>query len=578
MNPAFRTSSPQPSTYESHHDPQNTFDVETPRRQPITSPTPETTRTPQEVAQANHAPPPPASGHQARPGTQGGPPPGQVEALPTVPHNEYPMDGMTMYCRTAPPPSSDRSSAASPGRPISRDSQSDDSNPTSSSSYEPSNGKQSPMKLGALPATANAENDKQVLMRPKSGFFQNHSPFRRKSKHEREYRPVDSSNVTAPGEHRGTTLTAPSRTGMAGSTHLTQSPTRSGRESQGMLLESRHQSRSPEPVDPRANFQLNVGNNVFDVASPDARPSATGNPSSQTQDALDPIAQALAELKGVGKQSSARLSADRYHGIQTPAPSVAASSSTAAKRPGASPTRQTTPPPSYDQPTRRLDAPQPAFTSAQMQQTRQKYVDQKQNMFGDSAGTLSPVRTDAHTHTQSRPRAGGSTRNSGYGVPRAVSPIPPRGVSPRPEAYAVGEQRQGYRSMSPNPYHRSVRGQHPSRSPPKRDSDRRYAPSEKQRTDHHRRGSADVVSTQLQLSPALENGYDDPAHGRGRHVAVDRPMTYYGGSGRDHPSTQVQRSPAEGRVRSRSINDGRQFNQDGIPILHHGKHHDDART
>ena len=481
------------------------------------------------------------------------------------------MDGMTMYCRTAPPPSSDRSSAASPGRPISRDSQSDDSNPTSSSSYEPSSGKQSPTKLGAPPATANSENDRQVS-KTKSGFFQNHSPFRRKSKHGRESRLMDASNVTAPSEHQGTTLTASSRGGMAGSTHPTQSPTRSGRESQGMLLESRHQSRSPEPVDPRANFQLNVGNNVFDVASPDAQPNAAGNQSSQTQDALDPIAQALAELKGVGKQSSARLSADRYHGIQTPAPSVTASSTTP-KHAGASPTRRTTPPPSYDQPTRRLDAPQPAFTSAQMKQTRQKYVDRKQNMFGDSAGTLSPVRTDAHARTQSRPGVGGGSNSyGGYDVPRAVSPIPQRGVSPRPEAY-VGEQRQGYRSMSPNPYHRSVRGQHPSRSPPKRDSDRRYAASGTQKTDHHRRGSADVVNTQLQLSPATEKGYDDPAHGRGRHVAVDRPMTYYGGSGQDNPSTQLQqRSPADGRVRSRSINDGRQFNQDGIPILHHGKH------
>ena len=83
------------------------------------------------------------------------------------------------------------------------------------------------------------------------------------------------------------------------------------------MLSGEKQSASPEPVDPRANFQLNIGDNVFDVASPDAHDPAKTN---KQEEELDPIAQALAELKGVTKQTSLRVSADRYHGIATPIP------------------------------------------------------------------------------------------------------------------------------------------------------------------------------------------------------------------------------------------------------------------
>jgi hypothetical protein len=61
-----------------------------------------------------------------------------------VPHNDYPTDGMTQYCRIGPP--SDRSTIPSPVRPGSRDSQSDYSNPTSFSSIEPPSGSASPGK------------------------------------------------------------------------------------------------------------------------------------------------------------------------------------------------------------------------------------------------------------------------------------------------------------------------------------------------------------------------------------------------------------------------------------------------
>ena len=95
--------------------------------------------------------------------------------LAAVPHDPYPMDGMTMLCRTG--PSSDRSSPHTSARPSSRESHSDYSNPTSFSSQEPPSGKASPVKQEMAPAPT---PEKRVLKK-KSGFFQGHSPFRRKS-------------------------------------------------------------------------------------------------------------------------------------------------------------------------------------------------------------------------------------------------------------------------------------------------------------------------------------------------------------------------------------------------------------
>jgi hypothetical protein len=61
-----------------------------------------------------------------------------------IPHNDYPADGMTQYCRPGAP--SDRNNIPSPVRPGSRDSQSDYSNPNSFSSIEPPSGSASPGK------------------------------------------------------------------------------------------------------------------------------------------------------------------------------------------------------------------------------------------------------------------------------------------------------------------------------------------------------------------------------------------------------------------------------------------------
>lgn len=545
INPAYRSSSPQPSTYESHHDPHSVLlrdlghDQQTP-------PSREATLTPQKVLTDRSRQP--QLDYQQQPSklqyeqSQHGP-------LAAVPHDPYPMDGMTMLCRTGPP--SERSSAHSPIRPSSRDSQSEYSNPTSFSSQEPPSGKSSPVK--------EAPREKQVLKK-KSGFFQSHSPFRRKSTKDKDNSIITPSNRNT-WSARSTTNNqiSPSRAGMY----------KTG--SQNMI--SDRASGSPEPVDPRASFQLNVGNNVFDVATPDRKSKAPqDNASAQTrpEDDLDPIAQALAELKGVTKASSTRMSADNYHGIPTPAPGATPNS-----RPGGAQMAngaqmagmRGTPPPSYDQPMQRLGLPQPAFTSKAMQQTRQKYVDQTQSMFKPQG------RPESQAGYGSASRPG--TR--GNDMPRATSPAPPRSTSPRPGMQV--DSRQAYRSASPNPYGGSQRsrGQSQSGSLQKRGSDQGYyrhtSPNDVARAvspapfrDHERPGSSHMSNDMsMQLAPGPEEGYGSQKGRNGGRPGTSgnaRPMSYYSGGG--------QQGSGASRQRSKSVADVRQFNREGRPILNFG--------
>ena len=565
INPAFRSSSPQPSTFESHHDPQSDLAMRIGHHQAQTPPSRETTLTPQKATQG----PPPQIDYRRQAQSQAQLKQGQTEDLPKVPHNEYPTEGMTMFCRTAPP--SDRSSAASPMRPSSRDSQSEYSNPTSFSSQEPASGKQSPTKQSVVSAVPAMSPSKQV-QKKRSGFFSN-SPFRRKSKHEKE------PPVIAPPESRNTYGSFTGRHADSNASVPTRGYGHGG--SQSRFRDA--QSGSPEPVDPRANFQLNVGNNVFDVASPDAHRNKpiTTNLASPAKD-LDPIAQALAELKGIGKQSSVRMSADRYHGISTPAPGMGASSrhnsDMAAAQCG-------TPPPSYNDPTvKRLDLPQPAFTSAQMRQTTQRYVGKNQDMYGSK--NL-------------------GTRNSGD-IPRAASPLPMRSTSPR--AGYNGSQNQGQgqgdynRSVSPNPYNSNRQipssspikqgyaggnsGQYSRHNSPGTSPNKPVNASSSGRYSRHN-SPGDIpraVSPQPQYvrqeRPSSSSGggmalqLSDGGQGmnqRARRNTNARPMTYYGGQGQ-RGSDGGMPDPST-RDRSKSMSDGRQFTKDGRPILQFGKHY-----
>lgn len=469
MNPAFRTSSPQPSNYSSHHNPESVLAQSmgadgrrsmNSERQPSGSPAPmpdfrssgqsqfapNDARRPSLQYQPNEPRRMSVSQAQANP----------YGDIPKVPHDPYPMDGMTQFCRLGPP--SERSSIPSPTRPESRDdSHSEYSNPTSFSSFDPASGHNSPTKQFNGSDLSSA-SERPVIEKKKSGFFQNRSPFRRKSKHEKESPQLGSNNVTPTQRN---TWTAPSAR-----------PATSGSPARPFARESRNvgfgsgPTPSPEPdaADPRANFQLNIGNNVFDVASPDARRRAPP-PKESSTDELDPIAQALAELKGVTKQASTRVSADRYAGISTPAPS-------ASPRPGAgraSPlpgmnadfraAQRGTPPPQYEQPpVSRLGAPRPAHTSKQMQQTTANYVGQRRDMF------------NAGQNGAPAPRPMSAAGRGGQQMPRATSPAPLRSTSPRPymnNGPSQSQQQQPYRATSPNPYGSGSRPRAHSSSPMK---------------------------------------------------------------------------------------------------------------
>lgn len=521
MNPAFRSSSPQPSTLESHHDPQSDL-----------------------AAQMGHPAPPANNAQQPAPLDlrRGGqlPPnynPDQHGEINAIPHNAYPTDGMTMFCRAGPP--SERSSATSAYRPSSRDSQSEVSNPTSMSSVEqsmPVSTKQSPPKpINSAPLSSSGD-DKQG-QKKKSAFFSN-SPFRRKSRHEKD---------------------RPAMPAQPASRSPWNSPTKQSSPSKYVQpAQNERPSGSPEPVDPRANFQLNVGNNVFDVASPDKNGSKAGSLQSKgAEDDMDPIARALADLKTTGKQSTLRVSADRYHGIQTPTPS-APSSAYGGSNSGA--------PPAYNDPSmRRLDAPQPAFTSKQMQKTTQRYTGQTQSML----------------------RGGSNNPNNGQEAPRARSPAPRRSaspqVSPRSDNRTGAQYSPNGAGVSPTGYpSNSMRGRYSQSPTPRRPQDAPYSPN-----DYNRRASpapshravspqpqfrqqarpSSAGGMELQLSgnqvemygaPGPRDGYGSSRRGDGR------PVSYYEGGG-----------PPVGRSRSRTLavaEPGRKFSRDGRPILHFGKH------
>lgn len=464
-----------------------------------------------------------------------------------------------------------------PMRPSSSGSQSECSDPNSFSSMEYPSGAHSPTKQMRAQPSAPAPAPAPIPTSPmedvasprkKGGFFQN-SPFRRKSKHEKEH------PVVAPPTNRNNTW------GASNPANDSTSPMRKGpfARSNTFGVDS---TNSPEPVDPRANFQLNVGNNVFDVASPDSRKPPN---SKSTSEELDPIAQALAELKGVTKQSSVRVSADRYHGLATPAPPGTPGNANAAPV-GGMPTplsnatlggaKRGTPPPSYDLPMSHLGAPKPAHTARQMQQTTQRYIDQKQNMFNSS----------------SRPPTRGSSAQDT--MPRATSPIPPRATSPRPGLYNQQPQ-QNFRAPSPNPYNvggghtrahssspiKGTYGNYSRGNSPSAQSLPRALSPQPQFAQSQRPGSSRGSDMAIQLAPGPnDNGSVYGGSQRGRSGTADgRPSSsYYNHSGIRSGSDVGIGGNAYGgggqvstRVRSKSVAEPRQYTRDGRMILHYGK-------
>ncbi|SPN97440.1 related to cell division control protein (Cdc15) [Cephalotrichum gorgonifer] len=445
INPAFRTSSPQPSVFESHHDPNAALaydmglgSANTPGSREVTV-TPQKAVAPQKVTPQKMSVSVESEGErqiERRPERQIERQPerqperqrqevfhapsqtrphgldvSQYGQVASVPHDPYPMDGMTMLCRP-PGTSSDLSSSA---RPSSRDSRSECSSiPTSFTSQDPPSGQMSPTKQDLVHA-ADTGKDKRVLKK-KSGFFQNHSPFRRKS--------VKEVQAPAPS-NRNTWHPSNNQSNQPGPVQRQQ------RYEHGQISAGENRSHSPDPIDANASLALGVGPNVLPVSAQDTSRAVTTTRQAQED---DPIALALAELKGVasGKNSSVRVSADYYAGISTPAPGTQprmANTAVAAAMRG-------TPPPSYDQQVQRLGVPPSAHTSKAMKQATEKFAGQTRSLFSGSGGHGS----------QGPPHQS----NLGNEIPRAASPAPRRSASPLP----AGNQdayRGSYRAPSPNP-------------------------------------------------------------------------------------------------------------------------------
>ncbi|KAF3761895.1 hypothetical protein M406DRAFT_295601 [Cryphonectria parasitica EP155] len=602
INPLFRSSSPQPSTYESHHDPTSALARElghgvvgTPpgREQAVTSQkAPKDTSRDSREFQRQIQPPEVSDvkadeaavnviSYEARRDCLCLASPGRLWPLlrddrmqqitnvmqfdpnefAPVPHDPYPMDGMTMLCRPNTHNGSDLGSQVSAtsvsDRPTSRDERSD----YSFSSHEPTSGAVSPVKQDPVmsPVSPAQERDRKVLKK-KSGFFQNHSPFgRRKSIRD----PKDLSGNSRNTWHGGNSNPGPNRQFHAGGS------------SQSLLAD--RATASPDPIDANADVAINVGDNVLPVKLP-GRQKPAAEPEPQDD---DPIAQALAELKGVAvnKQSTVRMSADHYHGIATPAPGAQPFSRSApiGGPSNAAAGMRGTPPPSYDQPPQRLGVPSPAVTSRAMKETSQKYTQGTRNLFtGDRPGS-------GNYRSSSRP----ATR--GNDMPRAASPAAPRSASPRPGMYQE--------SASPNTYANSPRGstnsRHGSVQMDNHSSQgfyRQNSPNDMPRAaspapfrgggDYGRPASrGDYGRPASRAGSNLSNGHPDMARGMSPAPTDDgysgsmrgrggRPGTSQGNRGMSLYEPQGQIAPTS-RQRSKSVADsGKHYTKDGRPVLH----------
>ncbi|KAI6783479.1 uncharacterized protein J7T54_005508 [Emericellopsis cladophorae] len=417
-------------------------------------------------------------------------------------------------------------------RPSSRDENSEYSNPTSLSSYDPASGAPSPTKQE--PVSVPEPSPEKRIFKKKSGFFQNHSPFRRKSVKDVHPPALVNRNTWHPAPAQ--TATSPVRRPQMYASDGSTAQSRSYGQERGP---------SPEPIDANASVALGVGQNVLPVETGRKQASA----SKPAADEDDPIAQALAELKGVtlGKQSSVRMSADHYHGIATPAPGTEASSSRSIQNAGgrntATPTR-TDPPPSYQQPAQqtpvsRLGVPAPAVTSKAMKEATKKATNQARSVYGDSARG---DRGGFSASPSSRPATRGNDK------PRAASPAPTRSASPQPQRHDPG--RREYHTPSPKPYS-GRQSQGSTYGAPRRNT-YQQPQQQQQRPQSSYSGSNMAV----QLAPAGEQAYGSQ-RGRGSGRPESRAMGLYDG---------------DTRQRSKSVADpARQYTSDGRPILHYAR-------
>ena len=548
------------------------------------------------------------------------------QAARDAPHNEYPLDGMTMYCRPG-NMISDNSSSPSPGaRPPSSHASGSGSDLTSvSSGSEVGPAARNPGPRGGSPVKQlqqpqqpqqpqASRSEEKLVQKRKSGFFSGGGPFRRKSKSEKEQRHQlqlqqqaqqkalqEQRRMEAQRQQEATARpslktrstwspAAPSNSPSANSRHRAGYESGSSnsrpRQSQQRPRDERHQS--PEPIDPRASLALNVGGNVFDVSNPDTDKGR--KPREADEMAPDPIAQALAELKDVTRNSATRNTADRFFGLATPAP---AATPAPGSNSAAAAAQRGTPPPGYVPKNSALGLPPPAFTSAQMQETTQRYVNQRDHMLdgpqmpaameeapGRSGYGRQRSRTmeNMRTHSRQSSREGPESQQERT---RAISPVPDRSVSPRPQLY--GDER--YRGSSPQPsLNRSVSPNPYTQSRPGTANTNRgqYTAYSQRSVSPLPSGQEVALSTYRSHSPAPSHHSRHDSYGSrsrsqagGSYDAQSSRHSYYSGdNGSQVGVVATYQGPGGqvGRPRSKSVVDtSRQYSRDGRPIMHYGK-------
>ena len=521
-------------------------------------------------SKTNSGRPAPLNYRQAEPAVPPNYSPSQHGDIAQVPHNEYPTEGMTMYCRTG-PPSVTGSGLSSNTRPSSRDDQSEYSAPSSFTSADPRSGKNSPTKsmpAGGVELPGMSSSPDKSIQKKRSGFFSN-SPFRRKSKRDPDHQ------VQTPASNRNTWNPSSNLSGINPTPSIPSSQqsspdkyARNPRPQSRNLFNRNQPPEGEEPADPRASFQLNVGNNVFDVASPDshqstpkasmnnrrafpgsAHASSIGAPDGDLS--MDPIAQALADLKsssngnglGMNKQASMRMQADRHLGVQTPAPDAQSPS-----RPGVISAQSAdrlaaqrgTPPPAYDGGGRgsALGVPQPAFTSSEMRKRTETW----------GAGSA----------TGSRPGHGNiRSQSPGPGMPRAASPQPQQNMRSRsPGPGAMRARSPGpdvMRARSPGPGAMRARSPAPGmiQQPARQNTGSSYpriGGDGGRPSPHGRQSSGMSIGMEMQLSSSDVQRYDQGRPGSGRSGSGmmnsnARPNSAYGGNFGQQPQQQQGYDP-----------------------------------
>ena len=569
-NPAFRSSSPTHTHAPSQSSPSARGFSEDRDMHDEDEPTPSKT---------NSGRPPPLNYKQAEPTVPPDYSPSQHGPVQQVPHNQFPMDGMTQFCRNDASSRADTASL-SHGRPGSRDNESEYSAPSSFTSADPMSRNASPTKpppggVGLPGMTSAPVSPDKSLQKKRSGFFSN-SPFRRKSKKEPNHHSSEISNRSSynPAASTSRINLTPSHPSSAQT-----SPVKANTRTPQNLFSRRPSSMAvddAEPVAPGASFQLNVGNNVFDVASPDSHsstPRASQQPASRR--ALfnappnanshlsmdDPISAALADLSNKNgnsnfpnKQASRRDPVDRYHGVKTPAPDQAPEQRPAimsAESARIAAQHGHTPPPAYDTMSQAsgpsgpgpsghgrsqsaLGVPQPAHTKKEMiDRTRNWGAGSQAGGYGSNSSPTRPMSRNGDP----RPVSRNGARSPG---PAYIQTNPQmRARSPGPGLMNGGGPAGYLRAASPNPMGRP-RGQ----------------------TNAQHMGGG----MEMQLSSQDVSRYGDS--GSGRNPQQMRPQSSYGGDAYQHGGyggggggSQVRRE------RSKSMGPPPR----GPSVLHYGK-------